>query len=577
MEEKIGVYVCECGPNISENIDIDRVLEVISSINSVFVADRHKLMCSGDGKTFLKEQIIEQGLTHLVVAACSPKQHEQTFMNVCEETDLNPYMFQLVNIREQCAWIIEDKEEATDKAIRQIKAAIRRVQYQCPFEKKEIDCNPDVLIIGGGIAGLEASSLLASPERQVYLVEKNSTLGGLVSNFNRVFYSMEKGSEIIEQKIQAVLENKKVKVFLNSEVEEVLGFFGNFEIRIKTNKETTEILKDDDDNNKIDTNININEYKAGAVVVAIGASLFDPSELDNYGYGKYDNVLTALEFEKLNNSNNIVLKNGGTPKSVGIIHCVGRKEKGYCSEICCLYSLKFARYLKEKVPDIKITHLYSDLCIPGKTYQKFYEDTKELGVDFVRGDDIEILDQAGDLVVNYNTEFSEKQSFTSDMVILSPAIVSSSNIYNIAEILNIAIGDEGFLAEEHEKIGPISTSIEGIYIAGCARGPKNITDSIVQSEAAAGKILTSLIPGQKIEPEVKTSVISEEICIGCQTCIPVCPYSAITYDKQKRISKVNEVICRGCGNCAAACPSGAASLKHFTTKQLYQELMEGVE
>lgn len=566
-EDRIGVYVCECGPNIADSIDIDKVLEAISPLDHVVVADRYKLLCSGDGKTFLEEKIKEENLTHLVVAACSPKQHEATFMNVCENAGINPYLFQLANIREQCAWIIEDKDEATQKAIRHIKAAIRRVHHHSPLEKKEVESNSNVLVIGGGLAGLEASLTLAGPARSVYLVEKTSSLGGAVKIFDQVFPSMATSASLIDSKIQAVLENEYITVFTDTEVEHVLGFFGNFEVKLINNSEEVEDRE--------------TEFNVGAVIAATGFSLFDPTNLTNYGYGKLDNVITATEFEKMNSAGKILLKNDQPPKSVGIVHCVGRNEKGYCSEVCCLYSLKFARYLKEKLQDVNISHFYSDLCVPGKSYQKYFEETQNKGVDLIRvvnpDIDIEVTEKSGDgLELKYKTETGTETSVTLDMIILAPAIEPGLDASKIAEILNIPVGEKGFFTEQHEKIGPVSTSIDGIYIAGCAHGPKTISETITQSVAAAGKILSGLIPGKKIEPEVKTSEISESLCTGCKTCLSICCYSAITFDELKKVSVVNEVICRGCGNCIAACPSDAISLKGFTDTQIYNEVMEAV-
>ena len=272
-----------------------------------------------------------------MVAACSPREHLKTFMGVCETAGINPYLFQLANIREQCAWITDNKDEATEKAIRLIKAAVGRVRYHNILEKKQIESNTDVLVIGGGIAGIETSLQLANPQRKVFLVEKNSSLGGLITNFEKIYPKMQSGQRFIEQKIEKINKNNNIKVLLDSEIEEIIGFFGNFEILVKKKSEEDKI-----------TSLNV-----GAVVLATGFTLFDPKEYPQYGYQKLDNVITSLEFEKMNLSGKILLKNGKTPKSVGIIHCVGRDKKGYCSEICCMYSIKFTRYLKDKISLIK--------------------------------------------------------------------------------------------------------------------------------------------------------------------------------------------------------------------------------
>ena len=564
MTKKIGVYVCECGANIAEKVNIDKVIAAVSPIKDVTVVERHKLLCSEGGKEFLKQSIEENGLTHIVVGACSPKQHELTFMNVCEQAGLNPQLFQLANIREQCAWVTPDGEEATDKAIRQIRAAISRVPYHESLDKKEVKCSPDVLVIGGGIAGIKACQLLALPDRKVYLVEKTPSLGGKVKNFNKLFTNMESGVKLIAKEIQPLLENASVEVLTESEVKQILGFLGNFEVTVTKKAEDEEL-----------------NFSVGAVVLATGFELFDPAGLPQYGYGKLDDVYTSLEFEEMNSPDGstggkILLKNGKAPESVAIIHCAGREEKGYCSKVCCLYSFKFDNMLKSQLPAAKISHFYSDLCIPGKTYQKFYEDTKGTGVEFVRAAKTEVTGSGKGMTVKYETQTGSKGDLTADMVILLPAMEPSSDAQKFAEMLNLARDKKGFFVEEHQLLSPVASAVEGIFVVGCARGPQSIAESIVQSEAAVGKILSALVPGKKLELEVRVSEISETLCTGCKTCIDVCPYSAITFDEARKISAVNEVLCHGCGNCAAACPSGAAKLKHFTFPQIYQELEQAL-
>jgi heterodisulfide reductase subunit A len=560
MAKKIGVYICECGNNIADNVDIDRIIKTISPMRNIEVIEKYRLLCSEDGKKFLEQSIKDHELTHLVVAACSPKQHEHTFMGVCVAAELNPYLFQLANIREQCAWVTPDKEEATDKAIRQITAAIARVAYQEALEKRDIDVSPDVLVIGGGVAGSRAAQVLASPDRKVYLVEKNSSLGGKVKGFDKLFAKMESGSALIENELRKVEEDGNVEIFTDSEVEQILGFFGNFEVKVLS-KATGEGR----------------EFNVGAVVLATGFNLMDVKGLPQYGYGKLDDVYTSLEFEEMNVSDGptggkILLKDGKAPGSVAIIHCVGREEKGYCSKVCCMYSLKFARMLKDKLPKARVSELYSDLCIPGKTYQKFYEETERLGVEFIRAERTNVTGDGKGMTVRYDSETGLKGNLAVDMVILIPAMEPSSDASEFARMLSIPIDNEGFLAQEHQKLAPVASSVEGVFVVGCAQGPKSILESIVQAEAAAGKILSALVPGRKLELEVKTSEISETFCTGCKTCISVCPYSAIDFDDSRNVAVVNEALCHGCGVCAAACPSGAATVKNFAFTQIYQEV-----
>ena len=551
MDRKIGVYVCECGPNIANAMDVDRIIEAVSGMEDVAFVEKYKLLCSPDGKKYLAEQIKEHDFTHLVVGACSPKQHEATFMSICKEAGMNPFLMQMANLREQIAWITPDKEKATERAIRHMKAAIRRVRYHAPLEQKEIECNADVLVIGGGIAGMSAALLLSSPSRKVFLVEKNAELGGMVSGYDKIFPDMVKGSEITESRAKSLKEDENIEVMTGTAVENILGFFGNFVVTVRE--------KESDPR----------EFKVGAVVVATGAGLFDPSALAEYGYGKIKNVVTANEFEAMNLKGSITLEDGKEPKSVGIIHCVGRKEKAYCSEVCCRAGMKISRYLKEKVPGASVTQFYQDLCIPGSGVQAFYEETRNAGVEFVRTEKVKLSESGKNIQVDHDGKVD-----TVDMVVLLPAIEPAEDTLKISEMLGIEKGKGGFLMEEHEKIGPVTTTIEGVCLAGTVSGPKTIRDTVSQSGAVAGKILSSLIPGRKLETEAKTSKISENLCTGCKTCLTVCCYSAIEYDESRGICVVNEVLCKGCGNCAAACPSGAAAHKQFTQNQIYREMME---
>ena len=285
MDEKIGVYICECGPNIGDKIDIDRLIKSISSGENV-VVDRHKLLCSAGGKEFLKERIKKDALTHLVIGACSPKQHEATFMKVCEDAGLNPYLFQMINIREQCAWVTDNKAEATEKAERLIISGIERVRRQAPLEKEVVERNPDVLVIGGGIAGIETSQMLASDSRKVYLIEKTSELGGKVNGFKSVFPDMKDGSRLIIEKVNDISNNDNVVLFTNAEVEKVRGFFGNFVVDIKQK----------------DRDVELKTVDVGVIVVAIGSDIYDPADDQKYGYvkDKLSNVITAPEFEEIN-------------------------------------------------------------------------------------------------------------------------------------------------------------------------------------------------------------------------------------------------------------------------------------
>lgn len=560
MSSKIGVYICECGPNIADNINIDVMIERLSSLEEYqdkeLIIKRYKLLCSNEGKEYLENEIKENEYTHLVIAACSPRDHYTTFLNICKKTQLNPYLYNMVNIREQCAWIIPDKDEATEKAISYVRAAISRVLTQSELLEKSIDSNPDVLVIGGGIAGIEAALSLAGENRKVYLVEKSSELGGKAVLFKSLLPRQGGDIDIIEEKIAEVKENKNIQIFKECELDKALGFLGNFEISLKNIKDNhTEA-----------------EFIAGAIVVATGFKLMDAGKLPQFKYTKEDDVYTSLEIENMiKKHGKILLKSGKEPKSVGLIHCVGREEKGYCSQICCNYMLKFISYLKEQSKDIEIKDFYRDLCLPNKEDQQFFEEINNKDVDFIRTSDIKIK---GTHIYNAGSKNTKETDV--DMVILAPAMEPVEGTKELAEFLNISLDETEFFQEAHQQINPVGTLIEGIFIVGACHGPRGISESMLQAQAAGGRILTQLIPGEKIVPEVKVSEIMEDFCMGCRTCMDVCCFGAITFDEDGGVCVVNEAICRGCGNCAGSCPSGAIRAKHFTNPQIYRELIEAI-
>jgi heterodisulfide reductase subunit A len=553
MSEKIGIYVCECGPNIADKVDIENIMDEISKLedfkNKELVVKKHKLLCSNEGKEFLEKEINENKLTHLVCAACSPRDHDTTFINVCKKTHLNPYLYRIVNIREHCAWIIPDKDEATKKAIQYIHAGMNRVLYQDSLFEKELDSNPDVLVIGGGIAGMEAALNLAGEQRRVFLIDKGETLGGKAAFLTE--------QNIVQQKISDIQKNNNIKVFTKTVLDKLIGFMGNFEIVLKSTEnpdETTELL-------------------AGALVVAIGYELFNSKKLSEFNYEDNDDVINSLELGRMFSENKkITLKNGKEPKSVTLVHCVGREKVGFCSKICCNYMLRISNYLKEQSSNIKITHLIKYLNLPYKEDQNFYNKINEKGVEFIRYSDLSVKGTK----VEYTDINDKKGKLESELVILAPAMIASKDSEELADMLNIDLHETGYFQEIHQKINPVSSTTDGIFIIGSARGPANIVDAMQQAKAATGKIFTQLIPGEKIVPEVMVSEILEAYCTGCQTCLNVCSYDAIYFDDERGISVVNEAVCRGCGNCVGSCPSGSIRTKHFTNPQLYQEVKEAI-
>ncbi len=673
MKVGVGIYLCSCGTNISETVDIDELARFSSSLDTVAYVKSNALLCSEDGKQFIAEDIIRQKPDRVVIVACTPKEHEKTFRNVLQKAGLNPYLFQMVNIREQVAWVTADKTVATEKAKAYVRAAVRRVALQEPFEKKEIDCNTDALVIGAGPAGIEAALVLARAGRKVTLVEKNSFVGGRVARYEDVFPKLECASCMLEPKMDDVLHNENIELLTNSEVQEVLGFLGNYVVKIhkkasfvdkekcigcaacfdqcpvKTKNEfdydlserkaihvpytgalpnvpvidtkicrrfegRTElyhealeaglITQEEYDMFKgydcqlckqacafdainyedMDTDI---ERNVGGIIVATGFDLFDTSVLPQYGYGRLPEVYTSLEFERIlaqtgPTAGKLLMKNGGEPKSLAIIHCIGSRDKDYkdyCSGVCCLYALKFAHMIRKHSPSVKVFDIYADWCVPGKDNQAFLDSIREWeNIQLIRTGlpmNVVLKQKESNIGLVFNDGSEKTQNISADMVVLCPAMIASKDTEKLSELLQIVRSKEGFFAEGHSKLAPVSTNIEGIFIAGCAQGPKDIQSSVAQAAAAAGQVLSLLVPGRKLELDVMTADIDEKTCAECRMCISLCPYKAIVLDKQKNVAVVNTVLCKGCGTCVAACPSGSAKSRHFTNEQIYAEI-EGV-
>ena len=648
MKVRVGVYICSCGTNISENLDLSELSRYSSSLNDVAYVKIHNLLCSEEGRKFLINDVMHHKPDRVVIAACSPREHEKTFRNVLQRAGFNPFLFQMVNLREQVAWVTSDKSQAGEKARCYVRAAVKRVVLHEPLEIQEIACNTDVLVIGAGVAGMEAALTLAQSGRRVYLVEKNSFVGGKVIQYEDVFPTMECSSCMLQPKMDEILHHENIELLTSSEVQEVLGFVGNFTVRVEkkaghvdkskcvgcgacyeqcpitTKNEFNSNLSDRKaidlpfagalpnvpvidrktclrfhgqdctickqachfDAIDYDDRDEILERTVGGIIVATGFELFDPSALPGFGYGKIPEVYTSLEFERILSQNGptggkLLMKNAGEPKSLAIIHCVGSRDKGvkdYCSGVCCLYAVKFAHMVKKRSPAVKVYDLYADWCVPGKGNQSFLDSIREWKNFRVIRTSLPmnvITNQSKERIHLSCTDVSGKRKKISvDMVVLCPAMIPAKNSNRLSEILSISQGKEGFFAEGHKTLAPVSTTIEGIFIAGCAQSPKDIQGSIAQGAAAAGQILSMLVPGRKLELHAMTAEINGDACSGCMICLGLCPYKAIVFDRAKGVAVVNTILCKGCGTCVAACPSGSAKSKHFTTEQVYAEIEE---
>ena len=643
---KAGIFICECGPNIRDAIDINDIATFARGLDHVVFTASFNLLCSEEGQNLIERDIKKHNLSHVIIAACTPKEHENTFRKVLSKAGLNPFLLQVVNIREQCAWIIKDRVLATQKAKAMIAAAVRRVALHEPLEVKEIQCESDALVVGAGIAGMSAALTLAQKNRKVYLVERLPCIGGKAARFEKVYPHLECASCVLDPLMDEVLHHKHIEIMTFSEIQEVLGSYGNFIIKVKKKPqfvdskscigcgacfEVCPVKVKNEYNEGLDKRKaiyipypgalphiavidrehcirfqgkecnacqdacpfgsiryeetdQIKELKVGAIVLATGFDVFDPKRASQFGYGKIRNVYTSLEFERLLSSNGptggkILLKNGEPPKRIALIHCVGSRTKKYneyCSGVCCMYSLKFSYLIKEQLPDSSIIEFYTDFCLPGRESQGFFNNLagKE-GVDFVQVkniDSVGLTQRQDNILITYKDMHGKRKKLLFNLVVLSVALEAARDAGKLARIFGISQGKDGFFLEEHANIAPVSTSIGGIFIAGCAHGPKDIQSAVTEGQAAAGRIFSQLIPGEKLFLEPITAEVNEDSCSGCKTCISLCPYKALMYDSVKKIVSVNEVLCRGCGVCVAACPSAAIKARNFTDNQIVAEI-----
>jgi len=650
--EKIGVYVCHCGSNIAGTVDVADVAKWAGKKlkgRGVVIARDYKFMCSSLGQELIEKDIKELGLTRVVVAACSPHLHEKTFRTASERAGLNPYLCELVSIREQVSWVHTDKVAATAKSKAVISGGVERVIHHEPLEPLHVPIHPATLVVGGGIAGIQSALELADAGYQVYLVEREPSIGGHMAQFDKTFPTLDCSACILTPKMVSVGMHPNIKLLSWSEVTKVDGYVGNFTVTIRkkaryVNEELCTgcaICQEKCPKKVIDTvfEAGLGYRKAvytpfpqavpkfpvvdrpnctyfqkgtckacekfcptgaidftqedqyitvpvGNIILATGYDLFDARRISRYGYGRLANVFTSLEFERLSNAagptnGNIVLRDGVTvPKSVGIVHCVGSRDRNfnnYCSVICCMQGLKFAHLVRERT-GATVYNFYIDMRTAFKGYDEFYQRFLEEGTLFVRGKVAEITDAArlpgeeGKLIVQVEDTLAGKQRrIPLDMVILSAGLEPRFDSKEVAKLFGISCSADGWFIEKHPKLDPVATMTEGVFIAGCVQGPKDIPASVAQGAAASARVLGRIQQGEIALEPVRASV-DETKCSGCRICNNLCPFNAIIFHEDRMVTEINPALCQGCGTCVAACPAGAISGTGFSNEQILSQI-----
>lgn len=542
---RTGVFVCHCGINIGSVVNVPEVVEFAKTIPGVVFAEEKLYACSQDTSAQIKEAIEEHNLNRVVVASCSPRTHEGMFQETLKEAGLNANLFEMANIRDQCSWVhMNEPEKATDKAKDLVKMAVSKAALLQPVQSAELEMNHDVLVIGGGVSGMNSALNLSTQGYKVYLVEKEEQLGGIA---NRIRYGM-KGEDVqayVSELIKKVNEDESITVFTGTTITNATGFVGNF---ITTLSDGTEI-------------------NHGVTIIATGAEEYKPSE---YLYGQNDRVMTLLELEGAMASGDSKVANA---KNLVFIQCVGSRdeERPYCSRICCTKSIKLALKAKENNPSANVFILYRDIRTYG-FFEEMYQEARNKGVIFVRysQDDKPVVSatENGVNVTVTDHVLGVPVIIEADVIGLASAIVApKENNSKLSQFYKVPLNQEGFFLEAHLKLRPVDFGTDGIFMCGLSHGPKNLEENISQAKAAVGRACT-VLANETISVEGKCAFVNQRKCAACGDCQAVCPAQAIAVNLEKKVAEVNEALCKGCGACAASCRCGALNIKGCMNDQI---------
>ncbi len=576
-QRRIGVYVCQCGGNISDYVDVERVASQAADNADVVIARTAMFTCSDATQADIAEDIRQHQLDGLVVASCSPKLHTLTFRGVAERAGLNPYQYTQVNLREQCSWAhTDDRKGATDKAVTLVEAGIGRTRLTEPLNPLVVDTMPKALVIGAGITGMRAAVGLADLGMEVYLVEKQATVGGWLKSMDTMYPAGKTPKEIIDQLDEQIHQRSNVTVFTEAEVVQKGGTFGNYVVKVALHRPTEQTIS----------------LNVGSIIVATGFDVYQP-EIGQYGYG-IDGVLTLPEFQDFLKTNPGPMVYHGRPvRTVSYIYCVGSREgreqpnaHTYCSRYCCTSTVHTALEVFKHDPGVHQYHLYRDVRTYGK-YELLYSESREKGSLYLKfaADQPPAVERTGDqLKVTVNDLLTSRKELAipSDLVVLVTGIIPRENDA-LVHALKLPVGKDGFYNEIHPKLRPVETVVDGVYIAGACQNPKTAGESAASALAAVTQSASILKKG-KVQLDPQVAFIDASECTGCGACLKVCPYEAISAqsgDNGQSAYVVSEAICKGCGGCVPECPVEAIRVQGYTNAEIRAMidglLMEEVE
>ena len=647
---KIGVFICHCGGNISDVVDVKRVADEVGALPGVVFTTTTTFLCSDPGQVLMEQKIQELGLDRVIVAACSPTLHQLTFRRALDRAGLNQFLFEHVNVREQVSWVVENHEAATQKATRLISAAIGRARHLTPLDKRRIPIHPTALVIGGGIAGLVAARDLAQRGMNVTLVENRPFLGGRMAQLHTLFPTGEVARELLAGVVEDVVDHPLITVLTNAQILESEGVVGDFRTRIRIEpRGANEHLNyrgnaiaacPEETINEFDfglsrrkaiymaypgcyppipaidwhtctkcgkcvwavggKGIDLNELpreitvQSGVIVLATGYDPYEPL-YGEYGYGIFPRVITLQQLIRNLDpqgptGGQLPLDCAGSPR-IAFIHCVGARQiegvnqrqpdgkvKDYCARTCCTGAMHAALDIKRQCPKATIASFYQDMRTYGRGHEAYYERACENGVIFLRYDprhpprvernpkgDSALLVSTRDLLTG-----GLEVEMPADLVVLATGVIPH-DISELVGMYHCAVGYDSFLLEVHPKLRPVELAVSGVFLAGCCQGPMDITEATAAASAAASKAAAMIAQGQ-VEMDPFNATVNDQLCTGCQTCLTVCPYDAVSRDHVRGIALISEARCTGCGTCAAACPSNAIQQYGFNDAEVLAEV-----